>query len=100
MTFGTDIYDPLRMTSNDFSDPLSFHVMPPAGQSSHLIEISHLLLDGLAQHFAEMFMFKPYDLGDTLTFYIKTASGQPFKLSCRLLHDQTRQVPSASAVYC
>lgn len=37
-----------RMNPNNFVDPLSFHLVPPAGQSSHLSnEISQHLLNGL-----------------------------------------------------
>ncbi len=35
MKFSTDIHDPQRMNSNDFGDPLTFFIVPPAGQSFH-----------------------------------------------------------------
>ncbi len=36
MKFGADIHGAQRMIPRDFGDPLTFHLMPPAGQSFHL----------------------------------------------------------------
>ena len=49
MKCGTDIHSPQRMHPKDFSDSLSSHLEPLAGQRFHLSsEISLHLPDGLA----------------------------------------------------
>ncbi len=54
---GTDIHGCQRMKLTDFRDYLTFHVVPPAGQSLHLfINISQHLWDGLAEMFVQTFV--------------------------------------------
>lgn len=36
MRFGTDIHGAQTMNANDFGDPMTFHVAPPACKSFHL----------------------------------------------------------------
>lgn len=48
MNVSTVVHGPQRMMSTDFGDPMTFHLMPPAGQSSQLhSDKFHHLLDGL-----------------------------------------------------
>ncbi len=57
MIFGTDVHGPQRINPNDFGEPLTFAVVPPAAQIFHLSsEISQHLHGGLAQHFVQTFM--------------------------------------------
>ncbi len=52
MKFGADIHGAKRMSPNDFGDPLTFDIVPPAGQSFHISSgISQHLLYGLAKQF-------------------------------------------------
>ncbi len=48
---------PRGLTPTDFRDPLTFHLVPPAG---HLCsELSQHLFDGLAQNVLHIFMISP-----------------------------------------
>lgn len=52
MTFYRKIRGPQRMNPNDLSDPLTFPVVPPGGQSFHLTsETSKHLFQELASNF-------------------------------------------------
>lgn len=52
MTFYTKIRGPQRMNPNGLSDPLTFHVVPPGGQSFHLTsETPKHLFQELASNF-------------------------------------------------
>ena len=52
MKFCTNIHGPQRIYSNDFGNPLTFHLVPPAGQSFHLSrEMPLSVHDGLAQNY-------------------------------------------------
>lgn len=56
MTFGTHIHRAQRKVLNDFGNPLTFYLAPPAGQYLHLSsEMSLHLLYTLAQHFVQTF---------------------------------------------
>ncbi len=70
MKFGTDTHGGERVKINDFGNPLTFHLAPPAGKCSHSSsEISQYPLDGLAQNFVQTFLkvMYPHDFGDPLT---------------------------------
>ncbi len=59
MPIGTDVHGVQRMDPNDFSDPLTFHLVPPAGQNLHIsCEISQRLPDRSA-----LFLFEVH-IGD------------------------------------
>lgn len=49
MEIGSDIHNPQRMGTNDFGDPLTFHLAPPASQSSQLfVPLSQKLTSSLS----------------------------------------------------
>ena len=65
MKLCTDSHGAHWMNPNDFRDPLTFHLVPPAGQTLHLSsdsstdEFSHSLV---------LSVMSPNDFGDLLTF--------------------------------
>lgn len=58
MKFGVAIHGSQMMNPDNFSELLTFHLVPPAGQGLHLSsEISQNLLDVLAQILVQIFLF-------------------------------------------
>ncbi len=89
----TFVHDPQRINPDDFGDPLTFHLEPPASQSFHfqLSEIAWHLIDGWAQYFVQAVTFPRQCILETLVIsrlFIWSTSGQNFNLSNTLVHDQ------------
>ncbi len=63
LKFCTDIHGAQRINPNDFGDPLTFPLAPPAGITYHLsCKISQHLFDGLAQILFKHSLFPEDDL--------------------------------------